>query len=122
MRSRHIFGMLLMFSFSAHAQRMSPVDDIVRSWFKEGRPGAAAAFLDATIRISHRESSEEKIRLLLLSAVAHAENKEEVFEWTGFRERLTYDDNARARIRSSIDLVLHDLRRAEGYGVGETGP
>jgi hypothetical protein len=114
------------FAATAYGQRISLVDDVARSWIREGRASAAAAFLDAVILISDQQTAQERIRLFLLSAVAHAESRrfgdayqrvrqaEDLLEWSGFRDHLTYDDKARARIRSSIDLVLHDLRRAEG--------
>ena len=113
------------------AQRISPEDDIVRRWLAEGKASAAAAFLDATLLISDDRAPEERIRLFLLNAVAQAETgaytaayrrvrqAEDLLEWTSFRDRLTYDDKARDRIRSSIDLTLHDIRRAEGKARNE---
>ena len=125
---------LSLASLSLHAQRISPEDDIVRRWLFEGKAPAAAAFLDATLLISDDRAPEEKIRLFLLNAVAHAEmgsytsayrrvrQAEDLLEWTSFRDRLTYDDKARDRIRSSIDLTLHDIRRSEGRARNEDMP
>lgn len=128
---------ILVLSFASlglFAQRISPEDDIVRRWLSEGKAPAAAAFLDATLLISDDRPPEEKIRLFLLNAIAHAEmgsypsayrrvrQAEDLLEWTSFRDRLTYDDKARDRIRSSIDLTLHDIRRAEGRSQNEEMP
>ncbi|MEO5666871.1 MAG: hypothetical protein ABIR96_02305 [Bdellovibrionota bacterium] len=122
-----LFAVLFaVLSLSCRAQKLSPEDDIVRRWISEGKAPAAAAFLDAAILISDNRLPEDKIRLFLLNAVAQAESgsfntayrrvrqAEDLLEWTGFKDRLTYDEKARNRIRSSIDLVLHDVREAEG--------
>lgn len=117
-----------------HAQKLSAEDVVVRNWIIAGKPAAAAAFLDASVLVAEPRDAEERIRLLLLSAVAHAESgdftsayqrtrqAEELLEWTSFQDRLTYDDKARNRIRASVELVLHDIRQAESRDEAEAAP
>jgi|GEM_PF-3312424 len=117
---------LALASSSAYSQKMSVENDIVKRWLAEDKAPAAAAFLDASILVGDSSTPEERIRLYLLSAIAHAQTghfvnsyrrvrqAEDLLEWSSFKDRLTYDSKSRDRIRSSIDLVLHDLRSFEG--------
>jgi len=123
------FGFL--FSFSCLAQKLSPEDEIARRWIREGRAGAAAAFLDASVLVSELRSAEERVRLLLLSAVAHGESgtfetayrrvreAEDLLESPGFLSRFGHNERARDRVRASLELVLHDIRGAQAQVLGE---
>lgn len=126
--------LILVMSMPAFAQKISVEDDIVRRWLAEDKAPAAAAFLDASILIGESRAPEERIRLYLLSAITHAQTghftnsyrrvrqAEDLLEWSRFRDRLTYNEKARDRIRSSIDLVLHDIRASEGKARDEVLP
>jgi hypothetical protein len=109
--------MVLLVSGMLHAQRLRPEDDVVRKWLTEDKAPAAAAFLDAVVLISDQLPQEERVRLLLLNAVTQAETKN--FQRAYRRVRQAQDlldslvsPNA-SRMRSSVELVLHDIRRAE---------
>ena len=105
------------FSMQVAAQKLSPEDDIVKRWVLAERPGAAAAFLDAIILISEDLAPTERIRLLLLDAVTQAQTRRFSTAYRRVHQAQDLVESVRepdaGRIRSSIDLVLHDIRRSE---------
>jgi hypothetical protein len=100
-------------------------NDVIVQMFSEGRYRMAAAYVDSILLIKDKEKLEEKIRLLLIAALAdghlgdfskaysRVNQARELFIWSGFRESITYNESARRRIESSLELVMFDLRNME---------
>jgi predicted Zn-dependent peptidase len=121
-----LLALLILFvSSSLHAAEQSQ-DQVLKNLFQDKQYKSAQAYLDILLQQKTFDSPEEKIRLLLMNALAAGyaknfarayqllEEGRNLLEWTGFRDRLTYDTKSRERISQSIELLAHDLRAMEG--------
>lgn len=107
------------------AASLQTQDEVVRKLFQDGNFKSAQLYLDTLLQLKTFSNPEERIRVTLLDSLAagHAGNFERSYEllaearnlleWSGFRDRLTYNTKARERISQSIELLAHDLRALE---------